>query len=68
MKPTKSKALCRGCGSDFYNHGGQGAKECRSYAEAQVVKRYRLYWWAQPTRPGAFVRMWVMSCLHETGS
>lgn len=35
----KSKKLCEGCYNDFYNQGGGGAKECWSYAGAEVCKR-----------------------------
>jgi hypothetical protein len=65
--PRKSKALCRGCYDDFYNHPGpHGAKECWSLKDAEVVTRWRIGWWASPVRENA-EKVTTLDCHREPG-
>lgn len=59
-------SLCDGCRNDFYNDR-QSSKRCWSYAKANPVKRWRLDWWIEPTRPGAFVEVETLPCHHAPG-
>jgi hypothetical protein len=63
----KSKSLCLGCRSDFYNKTPETDGECWSYEKAQVVTRYRIGWWVEPTVPGAHVRVETLHCHHAPG-
>ena len=65
---SKSKALCSGCRDDFYNdHNPIGVKECWCFKDAEVVTRYRLGWWTQPTQPGSFTKVTTLSCHYAPG-
>lgn len=65
MSNEEKLPLCRGCRNDFYN--GQGAKQCWSLESAQVVIRYKIGWWTQPTQPGAYQKVRTLSCHHAPG-
>jgi hypothetical protein len=59
------KSMCVGCRNDFYN--GQGAKECWSFKSAQVVQRWRIGWWTQPTSKSVFRRVTTLNCHQASG-
>ena len=64
----KSQEHCRGCTDDFYN-GRQNfsCKNCWNLKDAKVVTRYRIHWWTEPTRPGAFTKVKTYDCHREPG-
>ena len=62
---AKTKSLCSGCRSDYYN--GQGANECWSYKSAKVCTRFRIGWWTQPDKPRAFQKVTTLDCHHAPG-
>jgi hypothetical protein len=66
---TKNKQqYCSGCRNDFYNdHNDIGVKQCWSLKDAEVVTRYRIGWWTQPTSAKAFQKVTTLDCHHATG-
>jgi hypothetical protein len=59
---------CKGCRDDFYNESGNSDTGCCwSLPNAEVVTRYRLHWWTQPTVPGAFTKVTTLTCHYEPG-
>ena len=56
---------CEGCRNDFYNTAQP--KGCWSLPTAKPVTRWRLGWWTEPTKPGAFVQVDTLSCHHAPG-
>ena len=70
MSIDKEK-FCAGCRDDFYNHrdkpGFDGATKCWMLKDAKVVRRWKLHWWTEPTRPGAFTEVETLNCHHEPG-
>ncbi len=65
---TKNQKHCQGCGDDFYNGpNSANGKTCWGLKSARVVTRYKIGWWVEPTRPGAFTKVKTYSCHNETG-
>lgn len=59
---------CRGCEDDFYNNRNpHGVKQCWSLESAELVTRWRLGVWTQPTVRGAFTEVRVFDCRREKG-
>lgn len=59
---------CRGCEDDFYNgNNPYNVRECWSLKTAELVTRWRLGVWQQPTAPGAFTEVRVFNCRREKG-
>src|SRR5438128_47461 len=62
------KKHCAGCEDDFYNGKNPlGVKECWSLKDAEVVTRYSIGTWTEPTRPGAFREVQRPNCYHRKG-
>lgn len=70
-RPDEKQKYCAGCRDDFYNHrsepGFDGATECWSLRNAEIVTRYRIGWWTQPTSAAAFQKVTTLSCHHAPG-
>lgn len=65
---AKCKSMCSGCREDFYNgQNSLGVKECWSFKDAEVVKRFRQGWWDDPTKPGAFREVVTLDCHRAPG-
>ncbi len=65
MRSTKK---CAGCRENFYNGNNElGIKECWLLKDAKIVTRYKIHWWTQPTKPGAFTKVKTYSCHSEPG-
>ena len=60
----KTKAMCPGCYSNFYNHGGH--KGCWNFAGATVVKRVRVGTWEPPPYSPTRAEQ-VLSCYRSEG-
>lgn len=61
-------ARCAGCRDDFYNGKNPlNVKRCWSFESAELVIRWRLGTWTQPTQPGAFTEVETLSCHHGEG-
>jgi len=59
---------CAGCEDDFYNgKNPYGIKECWSFKKAELVVRYRIGTWTQPTESGAFTKVKVPNCYRSKG-
>lgn len=59
---------CRSCEDDFYNDKNPiGVKRCWHAKSGEMVTRYRIGTWTQPTQPGAFTEVRVPSCCHQKG-
>lgn len=65
MSVDEKRALCSGCRNDYYNRAAP--KGCWSLESAEIVNRWRLGWWTDPTKPGAFVEVETLSCHHAPG-
>jgi hypothetical protein len=67
---TKDKSLCSGCRSNFYNSGNNplGINECGSYANAKVVRRWRIGWWTLQDKKENFTKVTTLSCHHSPGN
>lgn len=66
---SAKQKYCAGCRDDFYNHDGHSmnGKHCWSLPDAEVVTRYRIGWWTQPTERGAFQKVTTLSCHYAPG-
>ncbi len=60
---AKSKALCKGCYNNDYNHGLGGAKECWNYEDGIVKLRKRVHINDRP--PWRNDPRMMMSCYQE---
>lgn len=68
MKEADKLKHCRGCRDDFYNDKNPyGVKRCWGLATAEIVTRYRIGTWTQPTQSGAFTKVRVFNCFHQQG-
>lgn len=68
MSTEEKLKLCSGCRDDYYNHDGNSdTGRCWLFNRAQVVTRYRIGWWTQPTQPGAFTKVTTLSCHNAPG-
>jgi hypothetical protein len=66
VQMEKTKAMCRGCTDDFYNHRSN-SEGCWHFKTAKIVTRYRIGTWTLPGSPGAFTEVKVLSCRSEQG-
>lgn len=65
MSADDKLPLCRGCRDDYYNHQGEG--RCWSLEKAEVVERFRIGWWTQPTSHNAYTKVVTLSCHNAPG-
>ncbi len=65
-----TREQCHGCHNDFYNQPGNAldGKRCWSAADGEMVTRFKIGTWTEPTQKGAFTKVKVPSCYHATGS
>lgn len=61
------RQYCTGCRDDYYNSQNAANGGCWSLKHAKVVTRYRIGWWTEPTKPGAFTKVKTNSCHYATG-
>lgn len=65
---AKDKSKCSGCRNNFYNgNNSLGVSECWSLADAKLKTRYRLPRNVPVNKKGAYVKVRVYNCYHETG-
>ena len=63
---SKSKSMCHGCDSDYYNHDGHSQTgECWLYKDAKVVDRTPVGWWQNPPYKWSPVK--TLNCHTEAG-
>ena len=72
MSDESKLPLCRGCRDDYYNdyenHAGHSAGgRCWLLVKAQVVERFRIGWWTQPTSPTAYRKVVTLDCHRAPG-
>lgn len=63
MNNANKKKYCAGCYNDIYNHGAGGAKECWSFADAELVMKKEVHIDQRPPwdqKPRKF-----LSCYHK---
>ena len=59
---------CRGCRDDFYNRAGNSnTGRCWCLAKAEIVTRFQIGWWTQPTSPTAYRKVLTLACHRAPG-
>lgn len=57
---------CHGCRDDYYNKQDNGP--CWSLASAELVTRYQLGWWDDPTVKRNYTKVTVPNCYRRPGA
>jgi len=68
METHDKLRYCVGCVNDFYNRGGNSnTGRCWCLAQAEIVTRFQIGWWTQPTSPTAYRKVLTLACHRAPG-